>query len=193
VDQRAAASRRLPQGRGIPVELGAQRGQELPEGDVGVARLRQSGGHPQGRREVAPDLELALQPDQGAGVPQDGDDDPTGRRLLGRGNGAVGVAVQARERQFDLDLGPVRVQGRDLGRRADEPADPGGQESVEPLHVGCPEALGDEHGERLTAQGGGLPAQERADRGIGVDDSAVGVGDDHDVGQRLQEGWGGDS
>jgi hypothetical protein len=85
------------------------------------------------------------------------------------------------------------VQGRHLGRRTDEPSDTGGQEAVEPLHVGGAEALGHEDGERLAAQRGGVPAQERADRRIGVDDAAVGVGDDHDVGQRLQEGGGGDS
>ena len=63
----------LPQRGGVPVEFGAERGQQLLEGHVGVRGVGQRGGHAQGRVQVAPDLELALQPDGRADVTEDAD------------------------------------------------------------------------------------------------------------------------
>jgi hypothetical protein len=110
----------LPEAGRVPVELGAERREQLLEGDVGVPGLGQRGGHPQRRGQVATDLELTLQSDQRARVAEDAHDHTTRHSAALRGQHPLARVVQTGEREFRRDLRAVRVQRRHVGRRAEQ-------------------------------------------------------------------------
>jgi hypothetical protein len=181
VVQRPAGAVGLPEGGGVPVQLGAQGRQQVAEGDVGVGRLGERGGDPQRRRQVAADHQLALQQDRGARVAEDGDHP---RRLR---PGAV-RRWHHRERDVDGDLVAVGVHRRQLGGASGQLALPGGQEAGVVGAVAAAEALGHEDLQRAAQDGAGLVAQQHPHVRVDVGDPARGVGDDHGVRQCGQQG-----
>ena len=185
VHERAAETLRLPERGGVPVELGAQRRQQQLEGRLGVRRLRQRRGDPQRRGQVAAHLQLALEPDGGAGVAEHTDDHAPGGRIRRAGD--------PRQGQLDGDLRPVRVLRRELCGRPEERARARRAESREAGGVRRPESLRHQHRQGLSAQGLRVVAEQGAHRTVRVDDAALVVGDDHDVGQGLEQGGGGES
>jgi hypothetical protein len=176
VDERVAVRRGLPQAGRVPVELLAQARQQLTEGVLGVVGPGERLGHPEDRGQVAADLELALEQDGRAGVPQHPHDHAT--------VGAVGV--QRREGEVDRDLVARPVQGADLGGGADELTLAGVEEAGEPGRVRSAEALRHQDRERLPDQRLDLVAQQGGDRRVGVDDPALRVGHDNGVREDLQ-------
>jgi hypothetical protein len=180
VDQPAALALGLPERGGIPVELGAQRGQEPLEGHVRVGRLGEGGSDPQRRRQVAADLQLPFEPDGGAGVAEDGDHE------AGVG-AAAGRRVDPRQGEADGDLPAVGVQGGELARGADQLTLAGGPEPGETGGVGAAEALGHEHRQRPAEEVGRGVSQELGHSRIDVGDLPVRVGDDDGVGQGLEQ------
>ena len=93
-------------------------------------------GHPQGRAQVTVHLELPLEPDRGADVPQDADDDA---RVAVQGGGG---AVEGRQAEVDGQLGTVGVQRRaSWVVVAERLARAGGQEPGEPARSASPETV----------------------------------------------------
>ena len=156
VGQAAAARLGLPERGGVPVQLGAQRGQQPLERDVGVRRLGQRRGDAEGGGEVAADLQLALEPDGGGRVAQHGDATPR-RRARRRRPAATGSARPAPRTPSACRAGSCVVEPTSLPVRV-------ARKRAKPGRVRRPEPLGDQHGQRRAAQLGRVVAQQRGGR-----------------------------